>query len=98
MGKGGFSGFAEIGKVDKIYLFGGVLGLIITVSVMLGIANLSPTLSISVILIAQLTAAAIIDAFGLFGSEKMAFGWTKYLGVALMVAGVIIFKLECKQN
>ena len=83
-----------LGQTNKLYWFGGVLGLVITITVMLGIRSLSPTISISVILISQLAVAALIDAFGIMGSEKVAFGWTKYLGLALMVGGVLLFKWQ----
>ena len=86
--------FSEIGGTPKFYLLGGVFGLIITVTVMLGIKNLSPTVSISIILISQLLVAAIIDYFGLMGSEKVAFDWTKFLGLGLMIGGVVVFKLQ----
>lgn len=86
--------FREMADVPRYYWLGGVLGLIITVTVMLGIKDLNPTVSISTILIAQLLVAALIDAFGLFGSEKIAFGWSKYVGIAVMIAGVVIFKLK----
>ena len=72
--------------VNKFYLLGGVLGIIITVTVMLGIGKLSPTVAISIILISQLFVAALIDAFGLMGSEKVAFTWNKYIGYGLMIA------------
>ena len=91
MGKGGFK---EIFSVEKYYLIGGVLGLVITVTVMLSIKGLSPTIAISTILISQLLVAALIDAFGLFGSEKVAFGWTKYVGIAMMIGGVLVFKIK----
>lgn len=81
-----------LGDINKLYLTGGILGLIITVTVMLGIRDLSPTVSISIILIAQLTVAALIDAFGLLRSEQVTFGLTKYIGIALMIAGIIVFK------
>ena len=81
MGKGSFKGIAD---VNKFYLLGGVLGIIITVTVMLGIGKLSP--------ISQLFVAALIDAFGLMGSEKVAFTWNKYIGMALMIGGVLLFK------
>lgn len=84
--------FSALGEVNGIYLFGGVLGLVITVTVMLGIKSLSPTVAISVILISQLLVAALIDFFGLMGSERVPFGWSKALGLALMIGGVIIFK------
>lgn len=89
LGKGNLR---EIGAVNKLYLLGGVLGLVITITVMLGIGKLSPTVAISVILISQLFVAALIDAFGLMGSEKVAFNWSKYVGMALMIGGVLLFK------
>ncbi len=89
MGKGSLR---EIANVNKLYLLGGVLGLVITVTVMLGIGKLSPTVAISVILISQLFVAALIDAFGLMDSEKIAFGWNKFVGMALMIGGVLLFK------
>lgn len=84
--------FRELGGVNRLYWLGGVLGLVITLTVMLGIKNLGPTVAISVILISQLTVAALIDAFGLMGSEKVAFTWSKYLGLALMTGGMLLFK------
>lgn len=71
---------------------GGVIAPIITVTVMLSIKGLSPTVAISAILLAQLTVAALIDAFGWLGAERIPFTWQKYAGVALMVAGVILMK------
>lgn len=86
--------FGEITSVNKLYLTGGILGIIITITVMLSIKDLKPAYAISIILIAQLLVAAIIDAFGLFDSEKSPFGIEKYIGLALMIAGVIVFKLK----
>ena len=87
--EGSFSG---LGSVNKLYWLGGALGLVITLTVMLGIKNLGTTLAISIILISQLLVAALIDAFGLMGSEKIAFGWSKYIGLALMTGGMLVFK------
>ncbi len=89
LGKGSFRAIAD---VNKFYLLGGALGLVITITVMLGIGKLSPTVAISVILISQLFVAAVIDAFGLMNSEKIAFTWNKYVGMALMIGGVLLFK------
>lgn len=90
-GKGNFS---YITSVKPLYLFGGVIGVAITVLVMLGIKDLSPTIAISTILIAQLLVAALIDAFGILGAEKATFNFTKFIGLALMIAGVILFKIK----
>lgn len=90
-GKGSFK---NIKSVNKLYLLGGALGVIIIFTVMQGISKLGPTCAISIILLAQLTSAAIVDAFGLFGTEKLTFGLSKYIGIGLMIAGIILFK--CK--
>ena len=82
----------SLAAVPWYYMLGGALGLVITVTVMLGIGSLSPTVAISVILISQLLVAALIDALGLLGAERVPFGWRKLLGLALMIAGVVTFK------
>lgn len=91
LGKGNLG---ALGETNKLYWLGGVLGIIITITVMLGMQHLGPTLTVSLILVAQLFVAALIDALGLFGTEKIPFSWTNWLGMALMVAGIVVFKLK----
>jgi transporter family-2 protein len=91
VGKGNFR---EILSVNKLYLLGGAVGIVITITVMLAIGKLSPTVATSVILISQLLIAALIDAFALMDSPKIAFTWNKYIGILLMVGGVVLFKLK----
>ncbi len=86
--------FSALGETPKLYWLGGALGLVITITVMLGIRDLSPTVSISVILIAQLLTAAVIDALGWLGSEKLALTWPKFVGLGLMLGGVVVFKMK----
>ena len=84
--------FAALGPVPWYCLLGGVLGLVITITVMLGIGALSPTVAISVILLSQLGTAALIDGLGLLGAERAAFTWRKLLGLALMAGGILAIK------
>lgn len=84
--------FKKIMEVDKLYLTGGVIGALITFTVIRGIASLGPTYAISAILVAQLVTAAVIDKFALFGSEPIDFGWSKFLGIGVMILGIILFK------
>jgi len=90
----GTGNLKALGAVPKGYLLGGALGLVITVTVMLSIKGLNPTVAISTILIAQLLVAAAIDAFGWMGQEKVAMGVKQFLGLALMLGGVVVFKLR----
>ncbi|MDR2514678.1 MAG: DMT family transporter [Christensenellaceae bacterium] len=83
-----------LGQANKGYLLGGALGLLITVMVMLGLGQLRPVVAISVILISQLCVAALIDALGWLGTEPVPFHFTKFIGLALMIGGVLLFKLK----
>ena len=71
--------FAAIGTVPWYCLLGGVLGLVITITVMLGIGALSPTVARSVILLSPPGTAALRDGLGL-------------LGLALMAGGILAIK------
>lgn len=89
LGKGNFG---ALNGTNKVYLLGGILGIIITITVMLAIKGMGPTVAISVILISQLLVAALIDAFGILDSERIPFGWQKFVGITLMIGGVLLFK------
>ena len=78
--------------VRPYYLLGGILGFVITLTVILSIKGLSPTAAVSIILISQLLTAALIDAFGWFDTERVPFTWQKYAGLALMLGGILLFK------
>jgi len=88
----GNGNFKAIKDVNKLYLVGGALGAIIIFSVMLGITSMGPTCSIAIILVAQLLAAGVIDRFGLFGAEQLKFALSKFVGLGVMIVGIIIFK------
>ena len=90
----GSGDFRSITNVPKGYWLGGVLGLVITVTVMLSIKGLNPAVAISTILIAQLLVAALIEALGWMGQEKIPMGIKQYIGLGLMLGGVVLFKLR----
>ena len=84
--------YRDLRSANKLYLLGGALAVVITFTVMKSIGDLGPTYAIGIILIAQLVAAALIDAFGLFGSEKLNFTLKEFIGVEFMLIGIIVFK------
>ena len=84
-----------IKEVNKLYLLGGFLGAIIIFSVMQGISLMGPTCSIAIILVAQLLAAGVIDRFGMFGAQQIKFALSKFIGLGIMIVGIIIFKWKC---
>lgn len=90
----GTGNLSAIRTAPKGYLLGGAIGLVITVTVMLSIKGLDPTVAISTILIAQLLVAALIECFGWFGQEKIAMNVRQYIALAMMLGGVILFKIK----
>lgn len=87
------TGFEGILTMEPKYmLFGGVIGAFITYTVIRGISALGPARAVMLIVIAQLTAAYLIQLFGLFGSEKAAFEWKRILGLLICVGGVILYQ------
>ena len=89
----GSGSLKAIAGMPKWTLLGGLLGLIITVTVMLSIKALKPVTAVSVILIAQLVTAALIDAFGWMGQQRTPFGAKQFIGLGLMIGGTLLFKL-----
>ena len=76
----------------KYMLLGGVMGAFITYTVIIGMNRLGPVKAVLFIISAQILAAYLIELFGLFGTQKSAFEWTKLAGVLVFIAGIILFK------
>lgn len=93
-----FTGRESVGalmKVENKYiLLGGVIGAFITVTVIQSMSSLGPAKVAMLIVIAQLAVAYLIELFGMFGVEKVDFQWRKLLGMAIAIAGIVIFKWE----
>ena len=83
---------AGLKEVNKFYLLGGVMGAGITYTVIKGISSLGPAYAIMLILIAQMIVAYLIELLGWFGAEGTGFEWTKLIGVAFMIGGIIVFQ------
>jgi bacterial/archaeal transporter family-2 protein len=86
--------FTKFGQVNRLYLPGLCLGALIVFSVMKGVSSLGPTLSTAILLISQLVVATIIDCGGLFETARAKLVYTKPLGLGIMIAGIIVFKLK----
>ena len=80
-------------KVEPKYmLLGGVIGAFITYTVIKSMESPGPAKAVLLIVVAQLLVAYVIELFGWFGVEKQPWEWRKALGMAIAVAGIIIFK------
>ena len=89
-GRNSFSGLWQ--TQPKYMLLGGVIGAFITLTVIKSMGSLGPARAVMLIVISQLIVAYLIEIFGLFGTEKVAFEWRKLIGMAVSIIGIIIFK------
>ena len=91
----GRESFSGLFKIDNKYmLLGGVIGAFITFTVVKSMSELGPAKAVMIIVVSQLLVAYLIEVFGIFGVEKVAFEWKKVIGMFLAIAGIVIFKWD----
>ena len=76
----------------KYMLLGGAIGAFITYTVIKSMDMLGPARAVMLIVVAQLLVAYLIELFGMFGVEKAGWEWRKVIGMAVAIAGIVIFK------
>lgn len=85
--------FFRLGVVEQKYmLLSGVLGALITVTVVKAMGSLGPARAAMLIVVSQLIVAYVIELLGIFGVEKQPFEWRKAIGMLISIVGIIIFK------
>ena len=90
----GHKGFQYLGSqcICTVYRTFGAIGAFITYTVIKSMDSLGPARAVMLIVVAQLLVAYLIELFGLFGAEKQPWEWRKAIGMAVAVAGIVIFK------
>lgn len=83
----------NIKRVKPLYLTSGALAAIIISSNITSIHHVGVTLTIAVVLIAQLSVTFAIDSKGWFGVVKQKMKLAQFIGIGMMIAGVIILKM-----
>ena len=91
-GRGSFAGLLT--AEPKYMLLGGAIGAFITLTVIKSMDALGPAKAAMLIVISQLIVAYLIELIGLFGVERQPLEWRRVLGMAIAIAGVIMFKWE----
>ncbi|GAB6930308.1 DMT family transporter [Paenibacillus sp. JCM 10914] len=87
------SNLQGIKEVKPLYLFGGALAAPIIFSEVTAIQEIGVTLMIATLLIAQLALTLLIDIRGWFGVVKKKMNAIQFVGIGMMIIGVIVLKL-----
>jgi transporter family-2 protein len=84
----------KLPSVNKLYLIGGCMGVVIVFSAMKSVTALNPAYAITIMLIVQLLGTLAVESFGLFGVDKVALSANRLIGIGVMIAGVVVFKYK----
>ena len=81
-----------LGQVQPWYMLtGGVIGALITYTVIKSMDGLGPAKATLLIVVTQIIVAYGIELFGFFGVERSPFEWKKLFGALIAIAGIIVF-------
>lgn len=87
---GGLGSFGEAGKAPAWSLVGGLLGAVYVTVAILTVRTLGVSALTATVIAGQLTAAVLIDRFGLLGIAKQPIDMQRIIGLVLLVVGVVL--------
>jgi transporter family-2 protein len=84
------AGYGEAFHQPWWMLLGGVMGLLIVFTVTYAGPRIGVAATVGILIAGQLGMGAAIDKWGLFRSERIALGWPRLLGIALLAIGAAL--------
>jgi transporter family-2 protein len=84
------AGIAEAVDSPKWMLLGGVMSAFIILAITIAGPRIGVVATTAVLIAAQFALAAVIDRYGWFGVERLAFSWPRLLGIGLLVVGAAL--------
>jgi bacterial/archaeal transporter family-2 protein len=77
-------------RVPPVLLLGGIFGAIFVTSVIVAVPRLGVVTTITLAVLGQLVAAALVDHLGLLGNPKIELGLGRVAGITLVVVGFVL--------
>ena len=74
----------------KWQLLGGVMSVFIVLAITVAGPRIGVVATTAFLIAAQFALASVIDRYGWFGVEQVAFSWPRVLGIGLLVAGAAL--------
>ena len=90
IGRGSFHGYADAARQPVWLWTAAAMSALIVVGITYAAPRIGTTAAIGIIVAGNLATAAVIDRFGLFGLERIAFGWERVLGIVLLAVGAAL--------
>jgi transporter family-2 protein len=86
--------FEGLRDVNKLYLIAGMLGVFIVFFITKSVMQLGANYSLTIIIVVQLMATALINHFGWFQEPVTRASLTQNIGLLLMLVGVALYQLS----
>lgn len=83
-------GIGEAAAGPKWQLLGGAMGAFIVLAITVAGPRIGVVATTAFLIAAQFSLAAVIDRYGWFGVERVAFSWPRVLGIGLLVVGAAL--------
>jgi bacterial/archaeal transporter family-2 protein len=90
LARGSLAGFGQAVHQPWWMLLGGIMGLIIVFTITFAGPRIGVAATVGILIAGQLVMGAVIDRWGLFGSERIALHWPRVLGIVLLAAGAAL--------
>ena len=84
------AGIGDAAGAPKWMLLGGVMSALIILAITIAGPRIGVVATTAFLIAAQFALAAVIDRYGWFGVERIAFTWPRVLGITLLVAGAAL--------
>ena len=87
-----FSTIIQTKTVSPVVWIAGILGAFYVAAVIILAPRLGTALTFVLVVAGQMTVSLVLDHYGLFGLPVKQINWQRLLGVALLVAGVLLIR------
>jgi bacterial/archaeal transporter family-2 protein len=77
-------------QAPKWLWVGAFMGVFIVLTITVAAPRVGVVAVTALLIAGQLGTAVLIDRFGIFGVERIAFSWPRVVGIALLVAGAAL--------
>jgi transporter family-2 protein len=88
--RGGLGNLSHVGRAPWWALIGGLLGAVYVTVALVAVRTLGASGLTAVVITGQLAISVTIDRFGLLGVARQPVGVQRILGLALLLAGVLL--------
>ena len=90
LGRGSLGGYGDAARQPVWLWTAAAMSALIVLGITFAAPRIGTTATIGIVVAGNLAMAAVIDRFGLFGLDRIAFHWPRLLGIVLLAAGAAL--------